>query len=446
MKQGQHRRIDLNSDQDIMCSPTHLRTEESLVSVKNISKKFCRNLRRSMAYGIADLSKNLLGLKPQTDTLRQHEFWALENVSFDVQQGETLGIIGVNGSGKSTLLRMLSGIFPPDSGELVVRGKVGALVAVGAGFHPHMTGRENIYLNGIILGMTRKEVQEKLESIVAFSEIGDFLDAPVSTYSSGMRVRLGFSIAIHGNPDILLVDEILSVGDLSFRNKSLRRMHEYAEKARAIIFVSHNLEHIRVLCSRVIILNNGKIEYDGDTHEGCAKYQEMSRTMRSEKFTTEQTQQLDSRFRLRYSSGDDIEILDFCVLDRHHQKTTSVGMNEPLVITALFKAKQEIQDVYFSAAIINERETPCIILKSNNYNKVRFPPIKKGNYRLQIEIPEHHLVPNVYRPQLSIRNSITGETYERIWPNLSFRVSTDGNTLERGIIAVKEHWTLQHIS
>ena len=221
-----------------------------VVSVKNVSKKFCRNLRRSMAYGILDLSKNLMGLKPDTSTLNRDEFWALDDVSFELRRGETLGIIGINGSGKSTLLRLLSGIFPPDKGEIAVKGRIGSLIAVGAGFHPHMTGRENVFLNGAILGMSRKEIEKKYDSIVGFAEIGDFLEAPVSTYSSGMRVRLGFAIAVHCEPDILLIDEVLSVGDLSFRNKSLRHMANFRAKAKALIFISHNLEQVRVLWAK----------------------------------------------------------------------------------------------------------------------------------------------------------------------------------------------------
>jgi len=418
---------------------------EAVISVKHVSKKFCRNLKRSMAYGIVDLSKNLLGIKPDTSTLRQTEFWALDDVNFELRKGETLGIIGVNGSGKTTLLRLLTGIFPPDKGEIMVKGRVGALVAVGAGFHPHMTGRENIYLNGTILGMTRKEIQERFENIVEFSEIGEFLDAPVSTYSSGMRVRLGFSIALHCVPDILLVDEILSVGDLSFRNKSLRRMQEFRKKARAIIFVSHNLDQVQVLCSRVVILDKGKIVFDGETHEGCARYQEMTRAIRLRSINHEQSQGINEKFKLRYSSVDEIELIDFGLLDKQHQKTGDIAMDDPLTMFWDFKVKKDLEQLYFSAAVLNEEFKNCILLRSNDNNKVQFPPLNEGKYRLIIEIPQHHLIPNVYMPQLSIRNEKTGETYERIFPNYFFRVVTDGKTLERGIISVKENWDLTRL-
>ena len=226
-----------------------------------------------MAHGIVDLSKNLVGIKQDTTKLRKGEFWALDNISFELRRGEALGLIGVNGSGKTTLLRLLAGIFPPDKGEIMVNGRVGALIAVGAGFHPHMTGRENIYLNGTILGMTSEEIDSKSEDIVGFAEIGDFLDAPVSTYSSGMRVRLGFSIATAIQPDLLLLDEILAVGDSRFRVKCFQRIGEILEKS-AVIFVSHDMIQTSRICNSVMIIDHGRNIFMGATEIGIEKYME----------------------------------------------------------------------------------------------------------------------------------------------------------------------------
>lgn len=413
---------------------------EVLVSIEHVSKKFCRHLRRSMAYGIADLSKNLLGLKPDTTTLRRSEFWALDDVNFDLRSGETLGIIGTNGSGKTTLLRLLTGIFPPDTGEIHVKGRVGALVAVGAGFHPHMTGCENIFLNGTILGMSRKEIQTKFAEIVDFAEIEDFLDAPVSTYSSGMRVRLGFSIALHCVPDILLVDEVLSVGDLGFRNKSLRRMYEYREQANALIFVSHSLEQVRALCSRVIILDKGKVTYDGPTHEGCARYEELSRGKQLEEFSRNSLVQPDERIKRRYSSFEEFELLDLGILSRENRKIESVAMDDPLIIFWDFRVKRALEDIYFNAGVWNEKDVECIWVTSKDTHNIRFPVLSKGDYRIIIEIPHHHLMPNIYMPSIFIRSDKTGETYERIWSNAAFRIVTDGNTLGGGVISTQANW------
>ena len=209
-----------------------------------------------MLYGVQDIGRNMVGLYSRSDRLRKKEFWAINDVSFEVRRGETLGIIGPNGAGKSTLLKMLNGIFWPDRGKITVRGRVGALIEVGAGFHPLLTGRENIYVNAAILGMTKKEVDEKFDDIVKFAEIGDFIDSPVKFYSSGMYVRLGFAIAVHCEPDILLVDEILAVGDIDFQNKCLNKIAEIQENA-SIIIISHNMNTIKLMCDRCLFLYKG---------------------------------------------------------------------------------------------------------------------------------------------------------------------------------------------
>ena len=179
--------------------------DEVAIKAENVSKKFCKSLKSSMLYGVEDIIRNSLCLSSNSHLLRKDEFWAVDDVSFEVKRGETLGIIGPNGAGKTTILKLLNGIFWPDKGKITIKGKVGALISVGAGFHPMLTGRENIYLNSAILGMSRDEVNKKFDDIVEFSEIGDFLDTPVKFYSSGMFVRLGFAVAIHCKLDILLV-------------------------------------------------------------------------------------------------------------------------------------------------------------------------------------------------------------------------------------------------
>lgn len=255
--------MEFNSTSDTRRLPN----TETVIKVEGLSKKFCCSLKRSMFYGTIDIFRNMFGIPYNQGILRKNEFWALEDIYFELKKGETLGIIGVNGSGKSTLLRLITGIFPPDKGKITVTGRVGSLIAVGAGFHPHMTGRENIYLNGTILGMTKREIQAKFDSIVDFADIGKFLDAPVSTYSSGMRVRLGFAVAVHCEPDILLVDEVLSVGDLSFQRKCYQKINDLWQQNKSTIFVSHRLRDIERLCHRVIYLKNGKIAAAGDPND-----------------------------------------------------------------------------------------------------------------------------------------------------------------------------------
>jgi len=204
---------------------------------------------------------------------RFQEFWALKDVSFAVQQGEAIGVIGRNGAGKSTLLKVISRITAPTEGRARIRGRMGTLLEVGTGFHPELTGRDNIFLSGTILGMTYKEVARKFDEIVAFSEIEKFIDTPVKRYSSGMYVRLAFAVASFLEPEILIVDEVLAVGDASFQRKSLGRLNDASVKqGRTVLFVSHNLQAIRTFCKRVLLMEKGRLVFDGPVHEGIERY------------------------------------------------------------------------------------------------------------------------------------------------------------------------------
>ncbi|NPA09830.1 MAG: ATP-binding cassette domain-containing protein [Chlorobi bacterium] len=234
---------------------------EILVSVQNVSKKFSKNLKSSLKYGALDIIRSTLGLRVNKD-LRPQEFWAVHDVSFELKRGECIGLIGHNGAGKSTLLKVLNGLYNPDKGKIVMRGKIGALIELGAGFNPILTGRENIYNNASILGFTKKEVEEKMNSIINFSEIGEFIDTPVQNYSSGMKVRLGFSVAAHLEPDILIIDEVLAVGDLGFILKCFSKIDELLPRT-AVIFVSHSMPMISRICNEVILMDHGKVEYCG---------------------------------------------------------------------------------------------------------------------------------------------------------------------------------------
>ncbi|WP_447979304.1 ABC transporter ATP-binding protein [Candidatus Nitrospira bockiana] len=201
--------------------------------------------------------------------------WALENVSFEIKWGEVVGIIGRNGAGKSTLLKILSRITEPTEGEAKIYGRVGSLLEVGTGFHPELTGRENVFLNGAILGMRRMEIERKLDEIVAFAEIDKFVDTPVKRYSSGMYLRLAFAVAAHLEPEILIVDEVLSVGDLTFQEKCLGKMRDVAQEGRTVLLVSHNLEAVSVLTKRALVVDQGRIMFNGDTTEALAQYRAM---------------------------------------------------------------------------------------------------------------------------------------------------------------------------
>lgn len=246
--------------------------KSSTLEFQNVFKKF----RKGEGYdSLRDLIPGLLrkSFRNRGETgLKEKEFWAVKDVSFRVDRGEALGIVGPNGSGKSTTLKLLSGIMKPTRGTIRVKGRLSALIEVGAGFHMDLTGRENIYLNGAILGMSKSEIQRKLDAIVDFSGISGFIDTPVRRYSSGMYARLGFSIAAHVDPEILLVDEVLSVGDFMFQGQCIRKMNEILKNGTTVIFVSHNMESVLSLCSRAILLVNGQVTQEGKPSEVIGEY------------------------------------------------------------------------------------------------------------------------------------------------------------------------------
>ena len=244
---------------------------EVLVRVEGLSKKFCRNLKRSLIYGGSDIMKGFLGMEKSSE-LRNEEFWAIDNVNFELRRGECLGLIGHNGAGKSTLLKMLNGLIRPDKGRIEMNGKVGALIELGAGFSPFLTGRENVYNNGAVLGFSKAEIDQKFDEIVEFAELKDFIDTPVQNYSSGMKVRLGFAVAAQMEPDILLVDEVLAVGDMGFVMKCFNRMDKLLQNT-AMIFVSHAMPQVARMSTSLLMLEKGKqIIYSDNITDGLAEY------------------------------------------------------------------------------------------------------------------------------------------------------------------------------
>lgn len=245
--------------------------DEVLIQVEAVSKKFAKDFKRSLYYGIKDVFTKIRGVNKTNITLRKSEFWSVKNVSFELKRGECLGLIGKNGAGKSTLLKMLNGLIAPDEGSITIKGKVAALIELGAGFNPILTGRENIYNNAAVIGFTKAEIDEKFDEIVAFSELGEFLDMPVQNYSSGMKVRLGFAVATMLEPDVLILDEVLAVGDAAFRAKCYNRIGALKQKA-AVIFVSHSMQQVAQICTKVLVLQKGNIAWLGNVGKGIDIY------------------------------------------------------------------------------------------------------------------------------------------------------------------------------
>ena len=252
---------------------------EILIEAEHVSKKFCRSLKRSLWYGVKDITTALNPWSsaqdqsaPTDQNLRAEEFWAVQDVSFQVRRGECLGLIGHNGAGKSTLLKLLNGLNRPDRGKITMRGRVGALIELGAGFNPILTGRENIYNQAALLGFSKQETNAKLDAIIDFSELEQFLDTPVQNYSSGMKVKLGFAVSSQMEPDILLIDEVLAVGDLGFRFKCLNRIADLLNQC-AVVFVSHSMTQVMRVATDIMVLKGGKCEFQGtDVSAGLEKY------------------------------------------------------------------------------------------------------------------------------------------------------------------------------
>ncbi len=250
---------------------------EVILDVDHVWKIYCRNLKRAMWYGVKDLGREVIGMgrdRTQQD-LRPGEFFAIKDASFQLNRGECVGLIGPNGAGKSTMLKIINGLVRPDAGEVKIRGNIGALIELGTGFNPILSGRENVYINASVLGMAKPEVDQLFDEIVEFAELAHVIDDPVKTYSSGMRVRLGFSVAANLRPNLLIMDEVLAVGDVGFRMKCFAHLRKLVDDGVSIILVTHAVSMLKRVANRAIVFGRGKITHDGDLDTGIAVYEEM---------------------------------------------------------------------------------------------------------------------------------------------------------------------------
>lgn len=312
----------------------------AVIEFENVRKAYRRRWGRG---SLRDAIPQTLGRIIGRDGQREGDLlWALDNVSFEVEAGETLGLVGPNGAGKTTVLKLLSRITQPTSGHIAVKGRVAALIQLGAGFHPDLTGRENVYLNGSILGLKRHEIDEQFDSIVRFSELAEFIDMPVKRYSSGMYVRLGFSVAAHVDPDVLLVDEVLAVGDHLFKDKCVQRIKAFREAGKTMVIVSHNKEMIQKLCSQTIFLHRGRVIYQGDTQEALNHYHTgfVSKAHRS-----------GEGERADGAASRELEITRVELLDDEGKVCQSFFAGQPMVVRIHFRAHAVVTDPVFYSRI-----------------------------------------------------------------------------------------------
>jgi lipopolysaccharide transport system ATP-binding protein len=372
----------------------------SIISVKNLGKKYDIFHQRGSYVSLRDVLMNAIKhpfgfLKRKANGIigrdQKEAFWALSDVNFEVEKGEVIGIIGRNGAGKSTLLKILSQITPPTTGEIRIRGRVGSLLEVGTGFHPELSGRENIMLNGAILGMPKSEIIKKFDDIVEFAGVQKFLDTPVKYYSSGMYVRLAFSVAAHMEPDILIVDEVLAVGDAEFQKKCLGKMGEATHReGRTIIFVSHNMDAIRSLCTKCILLEDGKIKSIGKTDEVIKEYISVNSVVASAVISDRQ-----------HLRGNKTGVIKKVAIANDRDEYKNVfAINEPLRLTADYEVSDSEKDYSFWVIISDNEGRHIVSSFQKDFALIKAPVL--GSHKLQADFANLGLLPGRYVISLGI--------------------------------------------
>jgi len=386
---------------------------EPIIKVEAISKKYrvgTEVTHDSLTEATLDLLKypfrnwkSIYQMTRFSEKDQDSTMWALRDVSFNLFEGEVLGVIGKNGAGKSTLLKILSQITEPSSGEISIRGNISSLLEVGTGFHEELTGRDNVYFNGTILGMSKKEIDRKFDEIVAFSGVERYIDTPVKFYSSGMKVRLAFSVAAHLEPDILIIDEVLAVGDLAFQQKCLNKMDEVKDSGRTILFVSHSMNSIEGLCSRCILLENGKVTYNGDTKSTIEKYQEINTSQSNFKL----------KDRTDRAGEGNLKFTEIILNEGSH-----ILPNESLKIDLYYTAKVAIKDLAIAVKITKSYQQVLTTIDSKSQG-VQIS-VSEGQGKIRIKVPSLRLLPGNYL--IDLWAGSMGKAQDRIFAASKMRV------------------------
>lgn len=393
---------------------------DPVIEFDHISKKFARGeqhhtLRDFLPAMARKMVRRMRGVKEDPAALRGQEFWAVNDISFKLQRGESMGIIGPNGSGKSTSLKLLSGILRPDRGRFTVKGRLSALIEVGAGFHPDLTGRENVYLNGTILGMSRKEVAAKFNDIIEFAGVEEFIDTPVKRYSSGMQVRLGFAVAAFIEPDVLLVDEVLSVGDTEFRNRCQARMNKLLRNGVTMILVSHNLSEIRNLCQSCLMLYKGQAVMQGETIKVIEEYHRKV----GEKVRLEQEKLAIKEGKVKPDSA--VTLTKVELFDAEGNLAEEFGTGQAQRVRIHYHAKQRTTEPQFLVELLWATEDYVASVCSTKHESVVLDPIEGTGY-VDLRVNALLVEPNVYAWNVSVADGTTGVVLDSI-PKVRFVVN-----------------------
>ncbi len=366
-------------------------------------------------------------------------FWALKDVSFNVKPGETFGVIGENGSGKSTLLKLLTRIIRPDKGELRVNGTVSSLLELGAGFQPDLTGRENIYLNGSIMGLTREQINKRFDEIVHFSELEKFIDTPIKHYSSGMYMRLGFSIAINVDPDILLIDEVLAVGDQSFQQKCIEKIRDFKRRGKTIVFVSHDLNTVSQICSRAIWLNYGEVKARGNVQRVIDFYRQSIQQAEAERLE-EDHRMIEDEIAERWGSRE-VEITKVDFINRHGEVATQFRTGDPFTARISYVAHQRIEKPVFGVAI--HRNDGTHVNGPNTKISGDVPEYIHGKGTVLYQADTLPLLPGTYYFSAVVYNYACDHPYDHHDQVFPFQVIPGCTDEEYGVFWIPSRWEYQ---
>ena len=368
---------------------------QPLLSVQNVKKRFCRSLKRSLWYGLSDIAGDLMGRGETELRLRTDEFLAVDDVSFDVHPGQSLALIGRNGAGKSTLLKMVNGLFPPDAGRITVNGRMAALIELGAGFNPILSGRENIYVNAAVLGMTKRDVDKRLEAIVEFAELSSFIDMPLKNYSSGMKVRLGFAVASQLEPDILLIDEVLAVGDAAFRAKCYRRLNELMDAGTAFVLVSHSHHMLMTVCQTGVAMDKGKMFASGPIHQTIESYDARVSAAKTTEFSLKSAD-------LSPSDSFPCQIREVFFRDEQGRITAHPCTGKTASLCVRAESPKAIDNVSLAVVIRNSEHGVANILSLTAGQDEQLRSIPSGSFEYRLALNPVGLPPGQYTAKISL--------------------------------------------
>jgi len=404
--------------------------DQPVVEVRDVSKKYCRNLKRSLRYGLSDLWSEMTARSGDwRGQLRKGEFFAVNRADFEIRPGECIALLGPNGAGKSTLLKMIAGLFKPDTGKITIRGRLGALIELGTGFNTILSGRENVYVNGAILGLSKREIDRVFDEILDFAEVGHVIDDPVRTYSTGMRLRLGFAVATHMNPQVLLVDEVLAVGDVGFRMKCFNHILKLVESGMALIIVSHAIGQLNRVATRSIVMHKHNVIFDGDFVEGAALYEKI---------------QLEDKPVVNQDSGDeDCLIREIRIANSkrgNHQFATGDSVSADIVI----ESRRVVEGARLRVAIESAR-TGVLGGFGTPLSDFHFD-IRPPQQIVRVTLPRLPLLMGAYTLNATVYGAELQDLIHRRKPGATFEI-TEPRTAsfgmgEDGVIRFDHHWEL----